>query len=802
MASFRQSYTRLDSNTDVTDPNFTNNATIQEIPLVSLDPSTSKHLFADDTKYGSGDPVSKPTRSRKWPRLAGWRVGATIAMAGALITLLVNIGIGAYGVNHKTSGSTSSSVLVEVFHGDCKKAASFNTYVHLLINVVSTLLLSGSNFCMQCLVAPTRADVDAAHAKMKWLDIGVPSIRNLKHLSRGRRALWGLLVLSSLPLHLMFNSVFFTSIATNDYNVIFATENFTTGGDFSTANGFNTAFFQPPSYKENLTHIQRQIGAGYYERLENLDCIKSYAVDLLTDRRTLIVISSNVSKHDNGAVLGSGNQEYVEPERWYTLAQGYDPYTWLCGDRDAAVLDPKGAYTNSYGPYCYKYAERLIANPDVWAPSEWNPEYCLSETVEGQCSCIINLTIIWIVVACNIIKMVVMAIVAFSSTLDQPLCTIGDAINSFVTDPDPMTKDMCLVSRSYMVKYERSRVNEQHVNRQLYGTRPDLQHFITGESGWTPPAPQTWHTVRKFHWYHAPSRARWSWGILFYLACLFTTIGLLGRAIGYYTGDKSLSALSALGLGHPNSQTMINGWAISSMSNKTAAIVLSVLVANTPQIVLSFLYFSVNGISTCMSLSSEWGRFSYANAIKNGPRTLRTSEPAGKQRSTYFLQLPFRFAIPLIAMSALLHWLISQSIFVAVVTIYDELGQLKQDFAVTTCGFSPFAMILVIIAGLFMAMGIGGIGYLKLEPGMRVVGSCSAAISAACHMSQKTEGERWELVKGPMVWGDVGVREGGDVTKFASELGSEVRHCTFASAAQGRAWGDGVDVPKEGARYA
>ena len=412
-----------------------------------------------------------------------------------------------------------------------------------------------------------------------------------------------------------------------------------------------------------------------------------------------------------------------------------------------------------------------------------------------------NLAIIWIVVACNVIKLVVMAIVAFSTTLEKPLCTIGDAITSFITEPDPTTQNMCLVTRNYMVEYYRSLKNDPQVNQHLYGRRPELQHFGSGAIGWTPPEPQTWRATRNFRWYHAPSGIRWGWGILFYSACLITTLGLLGRAIGFYTGDKSLSALANLGLGHPNSQTMINGWAISSMSNKAAATVLSVLVANTPQIVLSFLYFSINGICTCMSLASEWGRFSYANATRNGPKTLRTSEPSGNQRSTYFLQLPFRFAIPLIAISALLHWLISQSIFIAVVTIFDEAGNLKEDFAVTTCGFSPIAMIIVIIAGVCLALGVVGIGYFRLDPDMRVVGSCSAAISAACHMSQKTADERWEMVKGRLVWGDVGKAAPEDPVKFTSEPDSEVRHCTFVGVVDG-VWSDGVDPPQEGMKYA
>jgi hypothetical protein len=87
--------------------------------------------------------------------------------------------------------------------GDCKDVKYLNTGLHVIINIFSTILLSGSNYCMQCLSAPTREDVDQAHAKGKWLVIGVPSFRNLMRISGKRFLLWSLLIISSLPLHLL-----------------------------------------------------------------------------------------------------------------------------------------------------------------------------------------------------------------------------------------------------------------------------------------------------------------------------------------------------------------------------------------------------------------------------------------------------------------------------------------------------------------------------------------------------------------------------------------------------------------------
>lgn len=88
--------------------------------------------------------------------------------------------------------------------GPCDHIRLWNTAAHFLINMLSTVLLSSSNYCMQCLSAPTRREVDEAHARGSWMDIGIPSVRNLGKIARKRTALWWLLGLSSLPLHLLF----------------------------------------------------------------------------------------------------------------------------------------------------------------------------------------------------------------------------------------------------------------------------------------------------------------------------------------------------------------------------------------------------------------------------------------------------------------------------------------------------------------------------------------------------------------------------------------------------------------------
>jgi hypothetical protein len=60
------------------------------------------------------------------------------------------------------------------------------TAYRLLINILSTILLSSSSHTMQILSSPTQLEVDAAHAKGQWLYIELLSTHNLRHINRKR----------------------------------------------------------------------------------------------------------------------------------------------------------------------------------------------------------------------------------------------------------------------------------------------------------------------------------------------------------------------------------------------------------------------------------------------------------------------------------------------------------------------------------------------------------------------------------------------------------------------------------------
>lgn len=92
---------------------------------------------------------------------------------------------------------------ITIFTGDCGKTRRISAGAHVVINILSTLLLATSNACMQSLNAPTRSEIDKAHERGIWLDIGTQSLRNFRYLPFKRGILYLMLGASSIPLHML-----------------------------------------------------------------------------------------------------------------------------------------------------------------------------------------------------------------------------------------------------------------------------------------------------------------------------------------------------------------------------------------------------------------------------------------------------------------------------------------------------------------------------------------------------------------------------------------------------------------------
>lgn len=174
----------------------------------------------------------------------------------------------------------------------------------------------------------------------------------------------------------------------------------------------------------------------------------------------------------------------------------------------------------------------------------------------------------------------------------------------------------------------------------------------------------------------------------------------------------------------------------------------NVLLVNLPQLLLSFLYVGISGIMSSMLSAYELAQYSLYR------KALRVSQPSGSQRSTYYLSIPFRYAIPITGLMALLHWTTSESIFlVSIVNYYANGTPHPGSHAPRTgCGWSPAALLMSLIIGGLIILGLLGLGFLKYPRGMPLLSTCSLAISAACHRSG-LEGP--EIATMPLMYGEI-----------------------------------------------
>ena len=355
---------------------------------------------------------------KKSKYLHGWRMGITLCVATAITVFMINLiltiwAISRYGLKGGGIGT--------IHEGSCKTTRRLSLWLHLIINVLSTLLLGASNFTMQCLASPTREEVDRAHRQNRWLDIGVPSIRNLNSISPHRKTLWWLLVISGVPLHLLYNSVVFSTISVQMYNVYVGSPDLVSQKALNWSNAVET-------YGNEVVILGN---ISTWQRLDNAACIRAYGQPYVSARGDIVAISSTMN--------GSALIEISEPQ-----GLGSDMYIWLCSSNPA--FDDKACDV-----------DHTLKNALSWALSDdsssdsWPIQLCLSQPVSERCQVHFSIIIVGVVMVCNFLKALCMLLALRRQRL-RPLVTLGDAIEEFLSKPDRTTRLRCLSGKKSFIR--------------------------------------------------------------------------------------------------------------------------------------------------------------------------------------------------------------------------------------------------------------------------------------------------------------------------------------------------------------
>jgi len=129
-------------------------------------------------------------------RFPGWRGGIVGFATLACAILILNLSILAWTATHMDDGYYATLAV-----GDWENISNTSGWLHIGINILSTTLLAGSNYCMQCITSPTRDEIDAAHGRGSYLNIGILSWRNVWVVRKRRFCLLSLLTLTSVLIH-------------------------------------------------------------------------------------------------------------------------------------------------------------------------------------------------------------------------------------------------------------------------------------------------------------------------------------------------------------------------------------------------------------------------------------------------------------------------------------------------------------------------------------------------------------------------------------------------------------------------
>lgn len=253
-------------------------------PLVEHEGAPRKQPVTETTEIQFSRSPSTEKPSRTWRRkLQGWRFGLALNTSTATLTLVMNIMLVAIAAYKFELVDGIGSLYV----GDCDVVDRCNMGMHVLINALSSILLSASNYTMQCVTSPTRSECDAAHARGDWLDIGIAGTRNLRRIGFQRRVVWCLLALSSLPIHLLYNSAVFKTLDGNNHRYAVV------GDQFLNAPALDESQLTNRNRGMETTRLQYHEDPQMYERLDPEACISAYRGPFVSGHSNVLLVTSD-----------------------------------------------------------------------------------------------------------------------------------------------------------------------------------------------------------------------------------------------------------------------------------------------------------------------------------------------------------------------------------------------------------------------------------------------------------------------------------------------------------------------------
>ncbi|KAH6985672.1 hypothetical protein BKA56DRAFT_291858 [Ilyonectria sp. MPI-CAGE-AT-0026] len=598
---------------------------------------------------------------------SGWRGGVTLnALLAFLVFVAAIVCLAFAGAKGKISGGGSS-----VVDGDVSEVRGANWGIHALVNIFAVVLVAAANYVVQILSSPTRCEVDTAHEKLTWVDIGIPSLRNLRLISSTRAALSATLLVLAVGSQIIYNALIFTTQSAAATNMALVSTSFIQSGSLSSKIDLNGMS------RSELVNLQAKAKDDDLIRLTSEECISTFNDLFQTDYDGVLII------------VKSGSSLTVE--------------------------------TAKSGTQLSKFFDGLDKKTD-------SIDYCLAESADDATSSL-NLSgpLLGVIAFFNLIFLLALSVallLAITRNDFKPLVTLGDALVSFLEDPDPATQDACLM-------------NKAEVKDGTWGQREA----------------KFW-TASPLRWISTPSPLRWSVWLLTFLAPLGLTAAALAMSMKASPKSPFSSFAEATAV-----------YSLPSGSRVGLAIVTAL-----PQVFIGVLYLSTNALLTLFFLSHELSMFVAPGRLI--PLRVSSGRPIGAQTTSLYLTLPRALSWVLFFSHAAMGFLLSQGVV---------LVALNRDDGTTHngIGFCPLPLLILLVVLVTLGLLVLGLSLRKADPRGAIDsgdpagnpltlpgGSCSAVLSSRCHRVPQEDGVEALAVR----WGVV--REG---------IGMYAGHATFSA---------------------
>ncbi|KAI1326475.1 hypothetical protein F5Y16DRAFT_374870 [Xylariaceae sp. FL0255] len=606
----------------------------------------------------------------------------------AFLVTVVNFALLVWSVNTHEIDSTRG--IITLYTGDCGRTRDLDSGIHFLLNLLSSLFLGACNYCMQISASPSRTEVDKAHSKGISLEIGVHSLRNLRYLQNYRPFIWFALGIVSTILHLVWNSVLYQSIPFVIFTAAIATSDFLNATD-----SWVTAPRAVPSYnftnKDLIPDLKDR--ARTFTRLDKPTCIRSY-IDPLTATSDLVIVASNITSYqNNGSSIVQGFVDGLYNTQWNVAT------SWICFAYYSAEDENRFCNLQWAGEF-----------ESSWTLQTWQAPYQQSVQVDyclvgakgdNQARCGLQISIPLLSIVCASTLVGTILILATERIVKEPtLLKLGDAIASFLEFPEEISNDVSQLEDRGMLRIK----------------------YIP------------WRPVQRASWFSALTRRTCVLLSVVLSAAILVPACLLADALISYVnlGEPiGIADLWKQGLGQPSGDSLLSGW-WGTNHWATTVFPSQLLLVNSLQLLVSFAYFYLNNTITRQLVTLEW-----VQLLEKNP--LLVSWPEGMQRSSTLLSMPLPYSIVFLTISPILHWLVSQSVFVIQTEGYESGKEtirmpLKDS---TRAGFSVLGIILVTVTATTLVVVF--LIHTRMRKYSNVplsflrMGTSSAAISAVCH---------------------------------------------------------------------